>query len=91
MATNMTGNGNSAAEQFDGGIGYWSARGTFSAGTAKLQHSVDGGANWLDVGADVTKTADGGGTFFLGPCLLRTNLAGAGSPNIDVTWRYVQR
>ncbi|MGL1376857.1 hypothetical protein ACSTJI_24550, partial [Vibrio parahaemolyticus] len=58
-------------------------------GTITLQMSPDNGATWINVDQSgdtyVTFTANGGGDFRLGLCLLRFDLTGATAPNVWVS------
>jgi len=65
-----------AAVQWDGGIGAFSAAGTFSGATVKLQWLGPDGTTYLDVGTDTTLTAAGAGGFVLPPCKIRAFISG---------------
>lgn len=56
--------------------------GTFGAGTAQLQQSPDGGTNWFSVGTAVTAAGRQVVTVYPGS-ILRLNLTGATSPNLN--------
>lgn len=83
----QTSNGNSGSIIWGGGEGQFTAHGSFGGGTCKLVWSPDQGTTWLDVDRSgdtyVTFTANGSGRFTLQPCLIRANLAGATSPNVN--------
>lgn len=67
----------SAAMEWAGGSGIFTATGTFGGGTVKLQFLSLGGV-WLDVGASVTLTANGCGGFTLpAGTSIRVNIATA--------------
>lgn len=66
--------------QWDGGIGVFSAAGTFSGATVTLQFLGPDGSTALTVGTDTTLTAAGGGGFVLPPCKIRAEISG-GSPS----------
>jgi hypothetical protein len=74
LLTNATSTG--AAVQWDGGIGAFSAAGTFSGATVTLQWLGPDGATYLDVGSDTTLTAAGAGAFVLPPCRIRAAVSG---------------
>lgn len=64
-------------EQWDGGIGAFSAAGTFSGATVKLQFLGPDGSTAIDVGSDTTLTAAGAGGFVLPPCRIRAAITGS--------------
>lgn len=82
-------NANSAAADWAGGRGVFTAFGTFGGGTCTLQWSPDGGTTWLNVdqGTDTfcTLLANGAGGFELPPCRLRAALTGATSPVLNAS------
>lgn len=63
-------------EQWDGGTGVFSAAGTFSGATVKMQFLGPDGSTAIDVGTDTTLTAAGGGGFVLPPCRIRAAVSG---------------
>lgn len=81
--------------EWKGGRGVFTAYGTFSSGTCKLQASYDDGTTKIDVDRSgdtfVTFTSNGHGGFELGPCLLYATLSGATSPSIDAGVEYAFR
>lgn len=74
LLNNATATG--AAVQWDGGIGAFSAAGTFSGATITLQWLGPDGTTYLTVGADTTLTAAGAGGFVLPPCKIRALVSG---------------
>lgn len=82
----LTGDGNTDTLHWLGGrpgtVAVW---GDFGGGTAKLQMSFDGGDTWIDEGS--TFSADGASNFQLPGCLMRVNLSGATSPDLNVLIR----
>jgi len=87
--TAQTATGNSTAYNWPGGIGQFIAEGTWGGATCKMQMSPDDGTTWIDVGSDVTLTADGIGNFELGACDIRASLTTAGTTSIDC-WMTVR-
>lgn len=87
-ATNITANGNvpSATPWYGhpGGRVVYAVQGTFGSGTTVLQFSLDEGATWSSAGAATSLTSDGGAGAELPPCLIRVNLSGATSPDLDI-------
>lgn len=87
-STNITDNGNvpSASPWYGhpGGRVMFAAQGTFGSGTAALQFSLDEGTTWTSIGGDASITASGAGGAELPPCLVRVNLSGATSPDLDI-------
>ena len=85
--TAQTANGQSTAYDWPGGIGQFIVEGTWNGATVKLQVSPDGGTTWLDVGSDVTLTADNIGNFELNGVSnfqIRADLSSAvGSTSLD--------
>lgn len=81
----MSADGNSSSWDHAGGLAGVAVQGTFSSGTAKLQASIDGGTTYIDVD---TTNAQGTSAFLFAfnfpACLLRVNLSGSSSPDIDV-------
>jgi hypothetical protein len=66
-----------------GGFNTLYASGAFDGGTLQVQASPDNGTNWFDVtGANLT--ADGVVNFEIKAELLRVNLSGASSPNVEI-------
>ena len=80
-----------AAMEWDGTLGHMTAQGTYSGTTAKLQYSVDG-STWIDVGTNVSFTANGGGNFELPRCQVRGRVAGtlSGAPNVKIYTRKIR-
>ena len=74
LLNNATATG--AAVQWDGGIGAFSAAGTFSGATITLQWLGPDGTTYLTVGADTTLTSAGAGGFVLPPCKIRALVTG---------------
>lgn len=91
-ATTGTVNLNGAVMEWNGGIGNTTVTGTYSGTTAKLQYSVDAGTTFVDAGANVTLTANGGGNFELPRCQLRVNVAGTltGAPSLKAYTRKIR-
>ncbi len=81
--TAVAANGQSTVYVWPGGVGQFSAAGTWDGATCKLQMSPDAGTTWIDVGSDVSKTADGIGNFELGPCQVRVDLSSVGTTSIN--------
>lgn len=65
-----------SAVQWDGGVGVFSAAGTFSGATVELQMLGPDGSTWITVGPDTTLTAAGAGGFVLPPGRLRALVSG---------------
>lgn len=79
--------GNSDAVQWNGGPGSMLAQGTFGGGTLTLKYSLDDGSTWTSFGSETTITSAGGGRFFPpGGCLVRVELSGSTSPDLDVNF-----
>lgn len=80
-------NGSGSPIVWGGGEGQFTAFGSFGGGTVTLEWSPNNGTTWLPVDRSgdtyVTFTANGSGRFTLQPCLIRANLAGATSPNVN--------
>ncbi len=81
--TTKSANGQSTVYVWPGGVGQFSAAGTWDGATCKLQVSPDSGTTWIDVGSDVTKTEDGIGNFELGTCQVRADLSSVGTTSIN--------
>lgn len=62
--------------KWKGGAGTFTAKAT-GYGAVKLEMLGPDGVTALTVGTDTTLTADGGGNFELGPCMIRANVATA--------------
>jgi hypothetical protein len=77
LLTNASATG--SAVQWGGGQGLFSAAGTFSGATVKLQYLGPDGSTYLDVGPDVTLTAAGMGLFCLPPGMIRASVTGSPS------------
>lgn len=76
----VNGSATSAQKTWDGGDGEFEVTGTFGGATVSLQVVGPDGSTLLDVGADTTLTAAGGGAFRLGPGLIQATVSG-GSPS----------
>jgi hypothetical protein len=59
-----------------GGIGVFTAIGTFNGATVKLQFQGPDGSTLLDAGAATTLTAAGAGVFYLPPCNIQATVVG---------------
>lgn len=81
---NLSADGSTPTQSWDGGLGTVAVAGTFGSGTIKLEASFDNGTTWIPVGTDVEFTATGMGNFHLPACNLRCTLSGATSPDIDI-------
>ena len=79
----LTADGSTAAIQFQG-EGTVSAAGTFGGGTLTIEASFDGGSTWV-AQDDGDLIANGTLNIKIGPCYLRTTLAGATSPSVVVS------
>lgn len=88
LVTNLTADGNvpSASPWYDHGGGRvtYAAQGTFGSGTVALQFSLDDGSTWSSVGSAANLTAAGVAGAEIPPCLIRVNLSGSTSPNLNV-------
>ena len=86
MQVNLTADGVTPAHAWYGGRGNVTAWGNFGGGTLTLEMSPDMGTTWINVDRPgdtyVTFSANGGGDFELGLCLLRASLAGSTNPNL---------
>lgn len=80
------GSATGSAVAWGGGQGLFTAEGTFSGATIKLQYQSDNGT-WLDAGSDTELTANGGGRFFLPVTSVRVNISG-GPPS--AVYSYVE-
>lgn len=89
---NFTADGDSEVIEWSGRFNcHFAAAGTWGGGTAKLQHSLDGGSTYIDV-ADASLSADGMvGGIPLPQCKLKINLAGATAPDMAAYVRAVRR
>lgn len=65
------------AVYWSGGRGAFSVKATWGGGTVKLQFQLKDGSTWVDVGPDVTLTADGIGGFELPHGYIRAHVATA--------------
>ena len=91
--TAQTANGQSTAYDWPGGIGQFIVEGTWNGATGKLQVSPDGGTTWVDVGSDVTLTADNIGNFELNGVSnfqIRADLSSAGASTSLDCWMTVR-
>lgn len=81
LMTNQAGAANGTAQKWAGGVGVFSAYGTWGGGTCKLQWSPDAGTTWMDVDRSgdsfVTLTANGAGEFTLPSCDIRAVTSGS--------------
>ena len=77
----ISADGSTASTQFQG-EGTISVAGTFGGGSLTIEASFDGGTTWV---ADDTLTTAKTYSIKIGPCLLRTTLAGATSPSLVVS------
>lgn len=68
-----------SAVQWGGGVGVFTAAGTFSGATITLQYLGPDGLTWFAVGPDTTLTAAGGGAFLLPPGSIRAAVTGSPS------------
>ena len=84
-STTFVANGDSSVVDWAGGVGFYSARGTFGSGTTKLMVSFDGGTNYQSAGIEGEFTSDGVIMFTLPCSLLKVTLSGATSPSVYVT------
>lgn len=78
LLSNASATGSSA--QWDGGLGGFTAAGTFGGATVSLQFLGPDAATWIDVGVDTTLTAAAGGLFVLPPGKIRASVSG-GAPS----------
>lgn len=78
LLSNASATGSSA--QWDGGLGVFTAAGTFGGTTISLQFLGPDAATWIDVGADTTFTTAAGSLFVLPPCRIRAAVTG-GAPS----------
>lgn len=87
MSINITADGNSAEFNWSGSkrnaIGHFRAEGSFGGGTLKLQFKAVDSDTFVDVGSEVTLTADGNGAFRLPSGKLRVNMASSTTPNVN--------
>lgn len=65
-----------AEAQWGGGLGVFSAAGTFGGATITLQFLGPDESTWIDVGAETTFTAPGGAVFVLPPTKIRAEVSG---------------
>ena len=79
----LSSDGSTASTPFQG-EGTISAAGTFGGGTLTIEASFDGGTTWV-AQTDGTFTAAGTLNIKIGPCHLRTTLAGATTPSVVVS------
>lgn len=84
LTANLTDNGSTAVIDWDGGVGYYAAHGTFGGGTLKLEYSFDNGGNYIPSESSGWLASAAGKQFHLPPCKLRMTLSGAASPNLSV-------
>lgn len=80
----------SLQEVWPGGIGVFSAWGTFGGATVSLQYTVPDGT-LLTAGVNTTLTATGNGSFYLPRCNLQATITNAsGSTSISTAVGPVQ-
>lgn len=80
---------NSTAYNWPGGVGQFSASGTWGSSTLKMQYSPDDGTTWIDCGGDLSLTDDGVANFELGPCDIRASLTVSGTTSVSC-WMAVR-
>lgn len=85
---NLTADGSTTAFAVEGLITVY-ATGNFGGGTLTVELSVNG-TTWpsatYESGASAALSADGAVNIYTGPCSMRCTLAGATTPNIDITY-----
>lgn len=64
------------AAQWGGGMGVFTAAGTFSGATVTLQYLNADGSTWSAMGSDTTLTSAGGGMFVYPPGQIRASISG---------------
>ena len=62
--------------QWSGGMGVFTAAGTFSGATVSLEYLAPDSATWVAMGTDTTLTAAGGGAFVYPPGKIRASVSG---------------
>lgn len=77
LNTTITTNSTVAVPDWNGRLGAFLVSGTFDGATVKLQHKI--GAEWVDLGADVTVSSSGGGQFITPQSELRVSVSGGGA------------
>ncbi len=82
LNTTITTNSTVAVPDWNGRLGAFLVSGTFDGATVKLQHKI--GAEWVDLGADVTVSSSGGGQFITPQSELRVSVSGGGA-SLSVT------
>lgn len=80
---NFTADGNSASAIWNGGEGIITVSGSFGSGTVKFQISRDNGATWIDPANGSFTAADAKRFKLKSGYLVRFNLSGSTSPDID--------
>lgn len=83
LLSSQTIDGDSAVMYWPGGLGNFSAAGTFGSGTVTLKFSKDQGVTWLDVGAYTSLSAAGSGNFQLPACQLKATLSGSTEASVS--------
>ncbi len=68
------------AAQWGGGMGVFTAAGTFGGTTVSLEYLNADGSTWTAMGSDTTLTAAGGGMFVYPPGQIRASVTG-GAPS----------
>lgn len=74
LLSNATSTG--SAVQWGGGMGVFTATGTWAGATVTLQYLSPDGATYVAMGADTTLTANGGGAFLYPPGTIRAAISG---------------
>ena len=70
------GTSTSDSQRWAGGRGTFSATATWGGATVALQYMAPDGSTWIDVGPEVTLTADDIGGFELAAGLIRAEVTG---------------
>lgn len=74
LLSNASATGNPV--QWGGGVGVFTAAGTFAGATVTLQYLGPDGSTYVAMGTDTTLTAAGGGSFIYPPGLIRAAISG---------------
>lgn len=74
LLNNATATGSPAI--WGGGVGVFSAAGTFSGATVTLQHLLPDGTTWAATSTETTLTSAGSGGFILPPAKIRALVSG---------------
>lgn len=83
--TNFTDNGSSEEVSWKGGKGTLAAKGTFGGGTVTLQVQVDGTQGYVEIVDSAISSEDMLSFELPRGCLVKAVLAGATSPDLNVT------